>query len=157
AEKGDWEAIYPLTSEASHQRFGAKAILDGTAYTSAHDYIVNRTKNFLDADHAAATSMQATPGDVRSTGNTTAQAPARIEMTSTRVGSITQDIAIPLVLEKGKWRVDWSPGLVFKQLGDPNDPTYRRRLVFTPAPPAPRGKILDRDSNVLAQDNTVIA
>lgn len=148
---GKYEAMYQFVSNASKTRFSDNAILAGN-YANAHDYIINRTQSLL--DEAEVYSVQATPGDQRFTGKSSAVVPVHIVMQTIRVGTITQDISIPLVLEQGHWRVNWSPGLVFAQLNDANDPQYLRRLhlfVFD----GHRGRILAGDGKVLADDETV--
>ncbi len=155
---GDYESMYNLTSSASRTRFNSPDILKVSPsfqYKDAHDYIVTRTKTILGPDFADVTSIQATVGDTRTQSDSQAQVSAHIVMVSGRVGSFVQDITIPLVKVNGKWVVDWTPGLIFKQLDDPADPNYRRKVTFTPDAPSPRGTILDRDGNALAKDDTV--
>jgi penicillin-binding protein 2 len=148
---GDYEAMYNLTSAASHQRFSASQIL-GSSFKDAHDYIVNRTKSIL--DESQVTTIRVTTGDVKQKNDTSATLPAHIILTSQRVGDISQDINIPLVNEKGKWLVDWSPGLIYSQLSDSADPNYTRKVHLFSAT-GKRGSILDRDGNALAKDDTV--
>lgn len=148
---GKYDAMYQFISSASKTRFGDKAIL-GTTYSDAHDYIVNRTANILNGAEVYAISV--IPGAVRSSSSKNATVPVHVVMHSIRTGTITQDISIPLVLESGHWRVDWSPGLIFAQLNDPADPHYQR-LVRLCTTNAPRGRILSRDGLVLADDETV--
>jgi penicillin-binding protein 2 len=148
---GHYEAMYSLTSAASRQRFSSPAILAGN-YTDAHDYIVNRTAGLI--NEAGVYSIAATPGAVKQTSDTTATVPVQLQMSSSWVGDFSQAITLPLVKEAGKWRVSWSPGLVFAHLDDPNDPTYQRRVHLF-AQSGMRGTIYDRDGNVLAQDQTV--
>ncbi|HLZ22201.1 MAG TPA: penicillin-binding transpeptidase domain-containing protein [Ktedonobacterales bacterium] len=148
---GDYEAMYKLTSSASQLRFSNPAILQGN-FKNAHDYIVNRTAELLNAAHIY--SMAVTPGKVSQTGNTTAAVAAEVDMTSSWLGAFTENTSIPLVKEQGLWRVNWSPGLVFPQLDDPIDPHYTRRLRLY-GQTATRGAIYDRDGHVLAEDETV--
>src|SRR5579872_6241992 len=148
---GDYEAMYRLTSTASQLRFADPAILQGN-FKDAHDYIVNRTAELLTAGHIY--SMAVTPGKVAQTNDTTATVAAEVDMTSSWLGTFTENISIPLVKEQGLWRVDWSPGLVFPQLNDPADPHYTRR-VHLYGETAARGTIYDRDGHVLAEDETV--
>ncbi|MGH2515769.1 MAG: NTF2-like N-terminal transpeptidase domain-containing protein, partial [Ktedonobacterales bacterium] len=148
---GDYEAMYRLTSTASQLRFADPAILQGN-YKDAHDYIVNRTASLLGAAHVY--SMAVTPGKVTQSSDTTATIPAEVDMTSSWLGTFTENITIPLVKEQGLWRVDWSPGLVFPQLNDPADPHYTRRVRLD-GQTAARGTIYDRDGHVLAEDETV--
>lgn len=146
------EQMYALTSTASRQRFSDPQILRGN-YKDAHDYIVNRTASML--AQAAVYQIGATPGKLTQHGAASASVPVRVVMQSSRVGSFTQDITLPLSAEGGQWRVDWSPGLIFSKLDDPaNDPHYTLYLHLFPEN-AQRGRILDRDGNVLAQDDTV--
>jgi penicillin-binding protein 2 len=148
----NFEGMYASTSEASRTHFGNSAILHG-AYKDAHDYMVNRSAALIDA--ARVYSIAETQGAVKQTSNTEATVPAEIVMTSSRLGTFTEDITIPLVSEHGQWRVEWSPGLLFPKLDDPtNDPKYTR-LVHLFTADANRGTIFDRDGNALAKDDTV--
>ncbi len=149
---GNYEQMYAQTSSASRKRFGDPAILQGN-YKDAHDYIVNRTSALV--NEARIYQMGATQETAKQTSATTATVLAHIEMKSSRLGTITQDITLPLTQEQGTWRVDWSPGLVFSQLDDTAaDPHYTRKLHLFMADGS-RGTIFDRDGNVLAQDTTV--
>jgi penicillin-binding protein 2 len=148
---GRYEAMYQLVSTASKSRFGDAAILGGN-YTDAHDYIVNRTAQLI--LQAGVYALAATPRPQRVTGPTTATVSVHVVMQTVRLGPIAQDINLPLVREGGHWQVSWSPGLVFAHLDDPNDPQYQRRLHLFPQD-GHRGKILDRDGNKLAADETV--
>ncbi|MFI5274398.1 MAG: penicillin-binding transpeptidase domain-containing protein [Ktedonobacterales bacterium] len=147
-----FEQMYTYTSAASRQQFSDPRILRND-YKDAHDYIVNRTADIL--AEAEITGISATPGKVVSGGAATATVPVHISLESTRVGSFTQDITVPLVLEAGQWRVNWTPGLIFPQLDSPaNDPLYTLHVHLFPQNAA-RGTIFDRDGNVLAKDDTV--
>lgn len=149
---GNYETMYALTSNASRQRFGDSAILRGS-YNDAHDYIVNRTSALI--NEARVTSIAVTPDKMTQTSATTATVPVQVVMQSAWLGSIEQQITLPLVHEQGQWRVSWSPGLVFSKLDDPQgDPHYTRKLHLFGASGS-RGTIYDRDGNVLAKDDTV--
>lgn len=149
---GNYEAMYKLTSLASQKRFGAPAILQGN-YKDAHDYIVNRTAALLDT--ARVSSVAATADPVKQLSGATASDLAHITMESARVGTISEDVTLPLVSEQGQWRVDWSPGLIFPQLDDAKyDPNYARKLRMY-GQDAPRGTIFDRDGHPIAMDDTV--
>lgn len=149
---GQYADLYGLTSNASHERFGNPLILNHH-YKNAKDYIIDRTASIL--HEAQVYSISDTIDNAIQTSDTTARVPARIVMQSARVGTITQDISIPLVKENGIWLIDWSPGLIFSKLDDPiGDPYYRRQVVLT-APTPPRGTIYDSQGDVLAEDETV--
>ena len=149
---GNYTAMYQQTSAESQKRFSDHAIL-GTNFTDARDYVVNRTSGIL--TEARVFSLSYTSQPVKLTSTTTATVEAQVVMQSTHLGTFTQNITIPLVAEKGKWGVQWSPGLIFPQLDDPSaDPTYKRKIHLF-ASNGQRGTILDRDGNVLAKDDTV--
>ena len=149
---GQYEDLYALTSNASHLRFSNSLILNHY-YKNARNYIIKLTQSVL--SEAQIYSISDTIDNAIQTSNTTATVPAHIVMQSARVGTITQNISIPLVKENGDWRIDWSPGLIFSKLNDPvGDPYYRRRVVLTPLG-GPRGTIYDSQGNVLAEDETV--
>ncbi|HKS71018.1 MAG TPA: penicillin-binding transpeptidase domain-containing protein, partial [Ktedonobacterales bacterium] len=147
-----FEQMYGYTSAASRQTFSDAKILRG-AYKDAHDYIVNRTAAIL--DEAEVYSLSATPGDAVTNGPSAATVPARIVMQSTRLGTFTQDISIPLVLEGGTWHVTWTPGLIFPKLDDPTyDPTYSRLVHMVPYDAA-RGTVYDAAGDAIAKDDMV--
>jgi penicillin-binding protein 2 len=149
---GKYSEIYGLTSNASHQRFDNPLILNHL-YKSSEDYITNRTKSIL--NEAQIYSISDTIDNAIQTSNTTASVPARIVMQSARVGTIVQDISIPLLKENDNWLVDWSPGLIFGKLDDPvGDPYYKRRVLLT-VQSGRRGTIYDNQGNALAEDETV--
>ena len=149
---GQYGGLYALTSSASHQRFSNPLILNHH-YRNARDYIIKLTQSTL--SEAEIYSISDTIDNAIQTSDTTARVPAHIVMRSARVGTIRQNISIPLVKENGDWRIDWSPGLIFSKLNDPaGDPYYRRRVVLTPLG-GPRGTIYDSQGNVLAEDETV--
>ena len=149
---GKYADMYALTSNASHLRFDSPLMLNHQ-YKDAQDYIERRTQSIL--AEAQIYSISDTIDNAIQTSETTANVPARIVMQSARVGSIVQDISIPLVKENGTWLVDWSPGLIFSRLDDSvGDPNYRRRVELTVLS-GPRGTIYDSQGNVLAEDETV--
>ena len=149
---GKYDTMYSFISDASQKRFSDPKILNGN-FTDAKDYVVTRTSSILAEAHVY--EISATPGDVSQTTDTSATVPVRVVMTSSYVGTITQDLTLPLVKEKNVWRVNWSPGLIFSQLDDAQgDPQYQRKVHLF-IQDAKRGSILDRDGNVLAKDDTV--
>ena len=159
---GKYQALYALTSQASRTRFSDPAILHASAkyqvnavdYTSAQDYITHRTQYIVAA--ADINSMAATAGAVHIVSATQATVPARLIMTSARVGDIVEDITIPLRLENKAWRVEWSPGLIFPQLDSAADPTYTNVVrLITAGYEGQRGAIYDGANHALALDGTV--
>ena len=76
--------------------------------------------------------------------------PFSVTMVTARLGEIRQDNQLPLLFEAGRWRVDWSPSLIFKELTGDN------RILFDPLDPK-RGSILDRKGRPLATTGTVVS
>ncbi len=148
---GNYEAMYGYVSAASRAKFSSQDIL-GSNYQNSHDYIVNRTKAIL--SQAQITTIQTTVGQTTTSSDTSATVAVHVVMSSTRLDPIIQDIAIPMVKESGKWMVNWTPGLIFKQLDDPSDPTYTRLVVLNETVGS-RGAIYDAAGDVLAKDDTV--
>jgi penicillin-binding protein 2 len=148
---GKYDAMYDQISAASRKRFSDPQMLRGN-FSDARDYVVTRTRTILDEAHVY--NIDASPGDVTQRSDTGATLPVRMVMKSSYLGTITQDLPLPLVKEGSRWRVNWSPGLIFRQLDDAQgDPQYQRKVHLF-AQDAQRGTIFDRDGNVLAKDDT---
>jgi penicillin-binding protein 2 len=148
---GKYDAAYQFVAQAAITRFSAPAILR-TNYKDAHDYIVNRTQALL--GEAEVYAVTAKVGGQTVTGKNSATVSVHVVMETIRTGEIAQDLHLPFVSEKGHWLLNWSPGLIFKNLDDPADPRYQR-LLHLFLYDAPRGKILDRDGHALANDEAV--
>ena len=74
-------------------------------------------------------------------------APIKVDYTTTKVGAVSQDNSLQLRNEDGNWKVDWTPSLIFKDLGT--------GCISFVADPITRGSILDRNGKKLAYDGTV--
>lgn len=146
-----YEAMYSVISAASIQQFSASAILRGN-YKTAHDYIVTRTPNIL--AYAEIYSVSASPGAFTQATATSGSFPARLVYSSRVLGDFIQDVTIPMVEEQGRWKVSWSPGLIFTQLDNPNDPNYTNRVCLQ-TQTGLRGTIYDANGAALAIDETV--
>ncbi len=146
-----YEAMYSLISAASIQQFSDPNILRGN-YKSAHDYIVERTPGIL--SYANIYSVSASPGAFTQTTSTSGSYSARLVYSSASVGDFIQDITIPVVQEHGKWKISWTPGLIFSQLDDATDPNFTHRVCFQPETGL-RGTIYDANGDALAVDETV--
>ena len=67
----------------------------------------------------------------------------KITFQTGRLGEFSEENRLPLVLEGGEWKVDWTPSLIFRDL------TPDRQVRFFPDDPV-RGAILDRNGTPLA-------
>lgn len=74
-------------------------------------------------------------------------APLKVDFTTTKVGAISENNTIQLRNENGVWKVEWTPSLIFKDLGT--------GCISFAADPITRGSILDRNGAKLAYDGTV--
>ena len=79
-----------------------------------------------------------------------AKLPFTVVMTTGRLGEIREDNVLPVVYEQEKWRVVWSPSLIFKDLSGDN------KILFEPLNPV-RGSILDRKGRPLATNGNVVS
>ena len=69
--------------------------------------------------------------------------PMKVEIESSRIGTITDDNLLPIVRDGDRYAVDWTANLIFSQLGD--------GLVRWESEVPQRGRILDRKGRPLAQ------
>ncbi|MGI8975540.1 MAG: penicillin-binding transpeptidase domain-containing protein [Thermomicrobiales bacterium] len=74
--------------------------------------------------------------------------PFTVTYESTLVGDLTQQNGMMLVEQGDEWRVNWTPALIFREIGDTG-------CVAWQGEPLQRGRILDRDGVVLAEDAEV--
>jgi penicillin-binding protein 2 len=74
--------------------------------------------------------------------------PIEVTFTSSLVGELTQKNAVHLVRGDDAWLVEWTPSLIFRQLGDTGCIDFKGELTQ-------RGRILDRNGKVLAEDADV--
>ena len=73
--------------------------------------------------------------------------PLKVTIESSRVGVITDEYLLALVPEGDRWGVDWTPSLIFSQLGD----GYVQWTSDVPA----RGRVLDRKGRPLAMTGQI--
>ena len=125
-QAGDYAAMYALLSTAAQARIGREVFVN--RYTAI--------KEEAGIAKVTATPAAGVPDNASSLPYT-----ATIEM---RVGTVTEQQALPLVQADGRWGVDWQPTLIFKELKG------ERLVRFFPENPI-RGRILDRHGTVLAE------
>ncbi len=79
-----------------------------------------------------------------------ADLPFSVVFGTARLGEIREDNLLPVVYEQDRWRVNWGPSLIFKDLTGDN------RILFEPEDPL-RGAILDRKGRPLATNGKVVS
>ncbi len=152
-ERADYDSMYDLLSAQaktgiSKERFLARyrAINSGAAILS-----------ILVAPEPSRSGASGTQSPTQSkSGSSPGQAPVpaasipyKVTVRSARFGDITEENLLPLVREGDEWRVDWTPGLIFKGL------TEQNVVRVTPDDPV-RGSILDRNGKPLATQGQVL-
>lgn len=138
---GRYEEMYAMLSEASRAE-------------TTQDRFVTRYRNITTG--IGITSIQA---DFRSPQPDTATPVAGqqkalkvlfvVVMEAPSLGKFSDENELRLVLEEGKWRIDWSPSLIFKDL------TSENSVRLLPAEPS-RGAIVDRNGKPLAAQGKVL-
>ncbi|MGI8477403.1 MAG: penicillin-binding transpeptidase domain-containing protein, partial [Thermomicrobiales bacterium] len=126
---GDYGGIYDLLTAGAQKAAGRQAFADRYA--------------------AIATEAGLTAVGVRATGaaNLQTQVPIRVVFTSSKVGQVTEENTVQLRREGDAWKIDWTPSLIFKNLGGD--------CIAYHAAAMSRGSILDRNGDPLAYDGTV--
>ncbi|MGC4107364.1 MAG: penicillin-binding transpeptidase domain-containing protein [Thermomicrobiales bacterium] len=126
-QSSDYGAMYDMTSTSTH---GAITREDFIARYQGIQQKAGLTKVV-----AKVTGQPGLDGKV----------PYDITLTSSLVGDITESNAIPVVKEGDGWRVAWAPSLIFRDLDASS-------CIDFSGTTQTRGKILDRNGKVLAED-----
>ena len=137
--KGDYDAMWTLLSNESRARVGEDGFLKRLPRIAEEMTLVS-----LQASAGAATHPTGSAGkpDPRR-----ASVPLTVAFHTTRVGDLTRETALSLVLvgekDKAAWKIDWTPEAILPQL-------LPGRLVRMTRLPTSRGRILARDGTELA-------
>ncbi len=129
-ERGDFVGMYRLTS-------------DTTRTVVTEEEFVNRYESI----HAEA-GIKSLSASVIGEANPDGVFPYQVTFESSYLGEFSQEGALPLIEEGREWRVTWTPALIFSQLGETG-------CVDWEGKPTQRGRILDADGEVLAEDAEV--
>ena len=97
---------------------------------------------------AAEAGLEKVTGQITGEPDLNGTIPVTFSMTSNLVGEFTQQNTVPIVKDGANWRVAWTPSLIFTDLGETGC------VAFEGTRPN-RGRILDRNGKVLAQDAIV--
>jgi penicillin-binding protein 2 len=127
---GDFAGMYRLTSDTT------RTVVSEQEFIERYESIQTE---------AGIKSISAT-----TTGEANADGAYPFEVTfeSSYLGEFNQENALTLVEEGSEWRVVWTPSLIFSKLGDTG-------CVDWQGQPIQRGRILDADGEVLAEDAEV--
>lgn len=129
-EAGDYAGMYDLTTEATRK-------------TMSRDEFVSRYTDIQ--QEAGLTKIEA---DVSQSAGLDGSVPFTVTFTSSLVGDIKEDNAVHLIREDDGWKVAWTPSTMFKDLGASGCVDFVGELTD-------RGRILDRNGKVLAEDAEV--
>lgn len=126
-QSGDYDAMYDMTSSSTQRSITRESFIER--------YQGIAQKAGLTKVSAKVTGQPGLDGKV----------PYEITLASSLVGDISETNAIPVVKEGDGWRVAWAPSLIFRDLDASSC------IDFTGGTQT-RGKILDRNGKVLAED-----
>lgn len=127
---GDYNGMYDMTSKQ------VQASTSRDAFTARYAEI---------AEEAGLVSVSA---KIAGEPGLDGQVPVDVSLTSSLVGDFTERNTIPVVKEDDGYRVAWTPSLIFRQLGTTGCVDFTGETTQ-------RGRILDRNSVVLAEDIVV--
>lgn len=130
-QAGDFSAMYDMLSDDT------RAGVSEEDFASRYQAIYERA-----TISEVAIAQGAEPVDATATA-----VPFTATFTSSVLGEISLDNSLPLVREDSQWRVAWTPSAIIADLGD--------GCVDVPRNPTERGMILDRNGQVLAQDEVL--
>jgi penicillin-binding protein 2 len=122
---GNYDQLYDLISSAAQGRISREEFVDRYERIGVEAGIVE---------------VQA---EITGGGDDDELFPMSVDIESSRVGDIGDDNLITVVRDGDAWKVDWSPSLIFSQLGD----GYVDWVSDVPQ----RGRILDRKGKPLAE------
>jgi penicillin-binding protein 2 len=128
--KGDFAGMYRLTSDTT------RTVVSEAEFVERYQSI--QTEAGIKS--VAATLTADAPAD--------GAWPFEVTFESSYLGEFSESNAIQLVEQGSEWRVAWTPSLIFKEVGDTG-------CVDWQGQPLQRGRILDADGQVLAEDAEV--
>jgi penicillin-binding protein 2 len=92
--------------------------------------------------------VKSVTGEVTGDAESDGTVPIKVTLESSLLNKIEQEMDLPVIQEDSDWLVNWSPSLIFRQLGETGCIDYRADLPL-------RGRILDRNGKILAEDADV--
>ena len=128
-KQGKYSDMYKMLSSKSQQLIGENDFID-------------RYNKIFDAIHIK--DMDITVDKITE-DNHVNYLPVKIVFHTETIPEFEKNYTLPLVKEKGEWKIDWTPKLIFPEL-EMNDKVYIEEID------PKRGDILDRYKNTLAAD-----
>ncbi len=129
-QTGDFPAMYGLLSDAAKDSI-------------SQDDFVARYQAIYDRATITKVVVGVSPDPVAPDA---AAVPFNAGYSSTALGDFDQDNTLPLVQQNGVWTVAWTPSAIFDGLANDG-------CVDLQSDPTERGRILDRNGEILAQDD----
>ncbi len=126
----DYDGMWELLDDASQEATPREAFVE--RYLAIADRV----------------DLQSVRAEVTGPANYAGDVPMRVAFTSGLVGEFAEETSLSLVRDGEDWKVEWTPGAVFTDLGED-------RCVDIDRVPVKRGAILDRNGLPLAIDGTV--
>lgn len=117
--------------------------------TIAEDRFLSRYQAIMVGATINSLSTKLEPGVEPAAGETRAEWKFQVTFKTGRLGEFTEENRLPLVWEENDWKVEWTPGLIFRDL------TTDRAVRFIPDDPV-RGTILDRNNQPLAAQGRIV-
>ncbi len=127
----DFSDMYQLLSTTSQQVINQKDFVD--------------RYNGIDTEVGETSLVATVTGN--GSGDNNSRIPIHVVWQTGKVGEIQEDNVVTLVQDNGAWRVDWTPSMIFADLGD-------GFVHWIPDVPQ-RGRILDRKGRPLAALGTI--
>lgn len=134
-QEGRYSDMYDLLSAASQA-------------TISRDRFVQRYSAITEGATIVSVKASVTTDGKLVGADTTADVPFEVVMGTSRLGAIREQNVLPVARDGDRWRVNWSPSLIFRDL------TGDSRILFEPEEPR-RGSILDRRGRPLAETGKV--
>lgn len=129
-QQGDFSGMYRLTSDTT------RTVVSEEEFVSRYESI------------QVEAGIKSVAGSVTGDANADGAYPYEVTFESSYLGDFSEKGALPLVQEGKEWRVVWTPSLIFSKLGDTGCVDWQGK-------PTQRGRILDADGEVLAEDAEV--
>ncbi len=130
----DYAGMYGLLSAAS------QAAISQEQFTQRYTDVANEA-GMLDLSYTIAGSQNRAPD---------AEVSYQVTMQSAIVGGILRDLKMPLVLENGQWKINWSEALIMPELAGGN-------YLKMDAGQSQRSSIYDRNGNPIAYQADAVA